>query len=188
MKKLKIIIIILAVLFFLGLVVWGSFESGTTIRLEPTKIETKLNQEFTVNVYAKSPNDRRSFTLRAALRFSPNQLKVENWEFSDGWIALPQPGYDLIDNDTGSIIKTAGFPGGWTGEKLLGVITFSAKDSSISKIDVSGKTFALDSDGANIFSLGNSVKVTVLAPDGSVPSKEEILPVDTINPKDALNN
>ncbi|HAE36386.1 MAG: hypothetical protein UR85_C0001G0019 [Candidatus Nomurabacteria bacterium GW2011_GWF2_35_66] len=158
----------------------------TTVTLDPESIEAKLKEDFSVKVYTDSSNGKKTCTLKVGLRFSPEQLKAGKWEFADGWLPIVQPGYDLIDNKNGSIIKTAGFPGCWTGKRLLGTITFSPKESSLGKIEVSNKTFALDDESADVYSGSSETKVTIFNNDGTTPTKDDSLPVEQVTPEKVI--
>lgn len=156
-------------------------KSATTVILNPSSIEIKPEEEFSVKVYVDSSRIKKTCTFKLGLRFSPEQLQAGKWEFADGWLSVSRPGYDLIDNKTGLIIKTAGFPGCWTGKKLIGTMTFIAKTSSIGKIDISQKTYALDQRSNNVFTGNSEVKVTVLNSDGSAPMTEISLPIEQVD-------
>lgn len=170
----SIIFVFLAIFAFRG-----TADASTTVSFDSSEIKTNLNGDFSVKVYVNSLGSSRDYTVRTALRFSGEQLDIKSWELANNWMPLLAEGYDLIDNEEGLFVKTAGYPGGWSGKVLLGTITFNSKQSSIAKIEVSNQTFSLDENGDNVFTDGEEVKVTVLNSNGTMPTKSYTLPLES---------
>ena len=71
-------------------------------------IIVKSGQAFTLPV-TLDPSGEKNYTVRFTLGFPQDILEVTSFTFAPSWLAVPQPGYDLIDNKSGQFIKTAGF-------------------------------------------------------------------------------
>src|SRR5205823_1611911 len=85
--------------------------------------------------------------------------------FASGWTALSQPGYDVVNNTTGSLIKTAGHPGGITTGTILGTITFKAKATGSATIKATTDSLLLDKTNKNLLSgVQGAVNVSITLP------------------------
>lgn len=160
MNTKKILFGIIATFSFFACSGLASAESN--VGFDSSKIESAVGQEVSVNVYIDSLGGDTNYTVKADLSFPKDQLFVKDFNFAGGWISINEPGYDLVDNTNGYIIKTAGFPGGWIGKKLLGVITFVPKTASVGKVAVGSSTFVLNEDGSNTFSNGGELIVNTV--------------------------
>ncbi|HAQ03089.1 hypothetical protein A2467_01115 [Candidatus Nomurabacteria bacterium RIFOXYC2_FULL_36_8] len=186
-KNIKNVIASIVFSFFALLSFSSIAFASTTVGFDSSAVQSNLNGDLKVNVYADSSNGEVAYTVRTAVRFSGEQIAVKSFEFAPGWIAINADGYDLIDNTNGMIMKTAGFPGGFTGQKLVGVITFTAKASSIGKIAISNQTFVLNENSDNVYVAGSELSVTVLNSNGTIPSRQYTLPVESNSNPSILN-
>ncbi|MDP3004534.1 MAG: hypothetical protein Q8N43_03500, partial [Candidatus Azambacteria bacterium] len=94
---------------------------------------------------------------------------VKSFNFGNSWMALSQTGYDLIDNTNGTLIKTAGYPGGLSSSATFGIVSFYAKKAGSGTIKLGNGSLALDANNQNVLSSSPSVSVAVTAPI-SVPA------------------
>ena len=134
--------------------------AASTIVLSQTSQVVNTGQIFTVNVVA-NPTGSTGFTVKAIVRYPANLLEVRSFTFRSGWLLLTQPDYDFIDNVGGVMVKSAGLPGGFTGAKVLGTITFRAKAAGTGTVNIDGSSLVLDSGSQNTFTGGNQMAITV---------------------------
>lgn len=121
----------------------------TTVLFTPVRVNVAEGQQFTVSV-AIDPAGVKNYTAKIELQFPPSLLEVRSFLFDSGLIPLPQPGYDLINNSSGVVIKTAGYPGGVSSRARFGSATFVAKKTGIATIKVGGSSFVLDAQNQNV--------------------------------------
>lgn len=126
-----------------GLLLLPVSAAASSLIFQDQVIEAKVGQTFSVPV-SIDPASEKNYTARLALTFSPDVLEVASFTFAKNWIALSQPGYDLIDNQGGNFIKTAGHPGGFSETVLFGTITFRAKKAGEDVVTVGIKSFILN--------------------------------------------
>ena len=155
----------------------------TTLLFAPANIDITKGEDFTIRVVANSERDIKSYTVKLVLEYPADLLKVKSFIIADNWMQLNQPGYDLTDNTNGLLIKTAGFPGGFSGLTVFGSISFSAKKTGKGIIKVRKDSFVLNAANQNIFSGPLSqLLVTITIPPGKgippvLPApEEEIVP------------
>ncbi|MEK7125213.1 MAG: cohesin domain-containing protein [Patescibacteria group bacterium] len=159
MKKLLIALVMVGVVGLAG----NAYAATATINLAPASRTVTTGQTFTVTV-SVAPSGGSATTVKTKLTFSPAILQVTGFTFAQNWLPLTQSGYDVTDNAGGSLVKTAGFPGGVNTTKTFGTVTFRAKAAGTATIKVDSSSMALDSVNNNIFTGGNQVTVTVRAP------------------------
>lgn len=146
---------------------------AASIALSPTDVTAKVGQTFTVTVSA-DPAGVKAFTTRANVSFDPTSVEFVSFSFAPKWIVLSQAGYDTEDNTKGSLIKTAGYPGGLTSSTVLGTATFRAKVAGLSTISVTSDSLALGSGGKNLIAgAQGSTQVTITAP-APVPAPKPV--------------
>lgn len=102
---------------------------------------------------------------------------IQSFNMGSNWMALSQPGYDLLDNTNGVLIKTAGYPGGISSTKTFGVVNFSAKKEGIGKITATANSMILNGNNQNVLS-GTPIDVNLNISAIPVPVK-----TPTITPK-----
>lgn len=110
----------------------------------------ETNRTFSVAVFA-NPQGNNIYTVKVELKYPANLLSVESFNFSDEWLPLRKPGHDLIDNDMGILIKTAGFPGGFSSQTKLGDVVFRTKSSGTANVSIGGDSMTLDANNNNVF-------------------------------------
>ena len=115
---------------------------------------------YTVNVVV-NPQSSKIYTSKVEINFPASLLRVNNFTFSSGWMPVAQTGYDSVDNVGGTLIKTAGYPGGITAPATFGSFTLYAKTTGTGSISVSNGTQLLDANNQNTFSASGAVSVVV---------------------------
>ncbi|MBI2096525.1 MAG: hypothetical protein HYT43_02745 [Candidatus Taylorbacteria bacterium] len=145
------------------------------VSLSPATMEKKIGETFTLTV-SINPQGSKIYTAKTIIKYPTDSLEVRSWNFAANWQPLSQPGYDSIDNKSGVVTKTAGYPGGISGATNFGVITFAAKKSGTATVSVDGETIILDAESKNV-SAGPYASSVV-----SITAKP-ILPPPTSKPK-----
>jgi hypothetical protein len=107
------------------------------------------------------PQQSKVYTAKVAIDFPASLLQVNDFVLSPGLMPLNQTGYDLVNNTSGSLIKTAGYSGGLSVPKTFGTITFYAKKSGSGTISLSSNSQFLDENNQNVFSGSQAVSFTV---------------------------
>ena len=124
--------------------------AATNFSFSPSNIAVTKGQTFTVNLTV-NPNQIDNYTVKIELVYSADLLEVKSFNFSNGWTALSQPGYDLIDNQAGHLVKTAGYLGGFSNSLNFGTVSFISKKSGTSSIKITNGSLALDKDSQDLF-------------------------------------
>jgi len=151
---------------------------AASLTLAPANVTPAVGQTFTVTITA-DPADTKAYTVRANVAFDPSLVQFESFLLAPKWMALSQAGYDVEDNTSGALIKTAGYPGGITAPTVFGTATFRVVVAGTSTIRVTADSLALGSTGQNqITGVQGATTVTVAAP----PPKPVVKPVETPKP------
>lgn len=161
MKKLFITF----ALFFVALPVFAA-----TISFTPAEISVTDGQSFSIVISADA-GDEKIVTVKAALSYPADVLEPVSFSFAPNLIQLSQPGYDQMKD--GVMIKTAGFPGGFTGTREFGTLTLRAKRAVAAIVSVSDTSLLLNAQSANRFAGARSLAVTIGAPVYAAPALEK---------------
>ncbi len=163
-------------------------QAGTagTLTLSPAAKIVSKGQVFTVAVTA-NPAGSSVYTVRASVRYPANLLEVRSFAFASGWLPLPMPGADMIDNAAGSLVKTAGYTGGVASSKVLGTITFRAKATGVAQVSVAGDSQMFDANSANSFSGGNTSTVTVQQAAATTAVSPQASPAPSVSGSPAVS-
>ncbi|TSC95250.1 MAG: hypothetical protein CEN87_262 [Parcubacteria group bacterium Licking1014_1] len=175
MKTLRICIILV------GLMIASSVQASSFI-LKPNVVAVQAGETFTLPVVV-DPAGKSQYTVRLSITFSPDLLEVASFIFDKNWIAVSQPGYDVLDNKQGKLIKTAGFPKGFSSTALFGTIVFKAKGPGTSVISVSSpQSFILNAK--NESTLESRPQAKVISAEGSVPNISSVTPLPNLPVKE----
>ena len=133
--------------------------AATSMSFTPVNVSVSKGQGFTLTI-GINPQGVKNYTAKTELRYPADLLEVKSFTFANGWTALSQSGYDLIDNTNGVFIKTAGYPGGVSSSVTFGTVSFLAKKSGNGIITLNSNSFALDANNQNVLA-GASVQTAV---------------------------
>ncbi len=166
--------IITSVITILGLAVFAvPALAATTATLTPSANVVSVGQTFTVRI-AVNPQGSANYAEKVEIKYPAGILEVRGFTFDTAWMAMNQPGYDLTDNVNGVLVKTAGYPAGFTSAVTFGTITFYAKTAGTATISVGANSTAFDSSTQTPLT-GAGVTVTV----GATTPVTAIVPVQT---------
>ncbi len=165
-KILSTIAVLFGVLGFAG----SSLAASNFIISLPQGAEYEPGQTFTANI-SVSPSEK-VYTVGIQLDYPANLLRAESFSFASNWMPLSQDGYDSIDNTNGLLIKTAGYPGGISSSRVVGTVTFKAKNSGQGAIQLTSDTFALNAQNTDV--KGNLASLQVSIASNEIISEEPV--------------
>jgi len=149
--------------------------AATALSLSPTNINVVQGQNFNL-VTAINPQGVNNYTVKIELQYPADLLEVRTFTLANNWMALSQQGYDLIDNENGLLIKTAGYPSGISEPITFGIISFSAKQTGNGVIKVGDNSFVLDATNQDVLNgvlAQTSVVIASPTPEPSPPEASE---------------
>jgi hypothetical protein len=163
--------------------------AATTFLLTPVSVEHAKSGSFTLTIVV-NPQGVKNYTVRAELDYPADIVAVKSFTFANDWLPLIKPGYDLIDNAKGVLIKTAGYPGGISGSTVLGTVIFSPKKAGSGTIKVGENSLALDARSKNVLGPPTKAVVVITAPAAppakeatpKIPEEEKLPPEATTTP------
>jgi hypothetical protein len=164
MKK-TILTITLATLGALVLVMPTS--AATTVSLSPASVSVKSGQSFNVSVAVDSQGTN-NYVEKVELDYPADMLQVNSFTLNSAWMALTQSGYDLTDNTNGVLIKSAGYPGGFSSATAFGTVSFYAKKAGNGTITIGNNSLAFEVNSQSALS-GAPIAFTITAPAVTVP-------------------
>lgn len=159
-NKIFLVIVLLVIVSFLGFLSnsYLAKKESNSVSFDRSFIRSNIKSSIPIKVYVEAPEGKMAYTVSVMVEFPAQKIKIESWEYASDWISLPKEEYDVINNQAGFMIKTAGYPNGFTGKKLLGIATVSSTGYT-GEIVVGGKTFMLDENGNNIYRGGDKIIV-----------------------------
>ncbi len=133
---------------------------ASSILLSSKAVSVEAGKTFSFPVVV-NPETESLYTAKINLLFPSNLFEVTSFIFDAGWIPLVQPGYDLVDNTHGQLIKTGGFPGGFSSSKTLGTITVRARRAGEGTMAIGSGAFVLNAKSVNTLTSKSSLKIVV---------------------------
>lgn len=150
---------------------------ASSIIFKPDVITSQVGETFTLPVVV-DPAGSWQYTVRFSVAFRPDLLEATSFVFGPNWIAVPQPGYDSLDNRRGELIKTGGFANGFSSPVLFGTVTFRAKGPGDSAIAVGPQSFILDAK--NRSTLESRPQARIIAAGGPILEASSIEPLPNL--------
>lgn len=148
--------------------------SAATIYFSPSEAKTDSGGNIILNLVL-DPENTKNYTVKLDLEYPSDIMQVKSFKFSDGWMALSQPGYDLIDNEKGILTKTAGYPSGASMVLNIGTITLSALKSGITAIKVMPSSLVLNGENKNVFDGSANPASIVISPSSGALRQNQSL-------------
>src|SRR3989344_55142 len=135
--------------------------AAVLFNLTPQNQSVYTGHTFKLTIGA-DPAGVNSYTIKAGVKFPPELLAVQDWKPAEGWMPLVQNQYDYQNNAQGLIIKTSGFPAGFSSGRDFCVLTFLAKKAGTAVIEFDpASSFALNESNQNLFAGGNKAIITI---------------------------
>lgn len=163
MKKIttiKIATFLGALMFALPALAFAS----TTASFNPNETSVALGEEFTVTVYIDS-HGTKDFAEKLKINYPADLVEVRSFTQAPVWMSLNQPGYDLIDNTNGVLLKSAGYPNGFSTSTKYGAIVFKTLKSGNGKITLNNESKAFQESTQSEIT-GNSVAINITSGGG----------------------
>ena len=157
MKRIILNLVIVSLLFFAH-----STMASTVALLTPLNIDVVVGEEFDVEITVNAQSEE-NFTEKIEINFPAGLVEVKSFYFARKWMTLPSEDYDLIDNENGVLIKTGGYPGGFSRDVLFGTITFKSKTAGTGVIKLGSGSLAYDIDNHTKI-LGNKITFKIEEP------------------------
>jgi len=137
--------------------------AATSFSFSPATVNVTEGKVFTVSV-ASNPNGVANYTTKMVVSFPADLLEVRAFTMGDNWMPLVQPGYNLIDNVNGSLIKTGGYPNpGYSSIVNFGTITFYAKKAGTGTVRVGTGSVSYDATNKNVIGTSPSIVSLVIS-------------------------
>jgi len=141
-----------------------SLALAASFQLTSSQTSVTTGQTVTVQVIA-TPGSSAIYTASAHLSFTPGVLQVTNFTFATNWMPVTQSSYNSTDNTGGALVKTGGYPGGFTAPTALGTITFTAVAPGTATVSATNASVLLDQNNTNeVSGTQGSLSITVTAP------------------------
>jgi len=163
MKKIQITLVLLIFNIFIP-----SVSYGANFLINPLSGEYTKGETFIVAL-SVNPDSSTVYTAKSELKYPANLLELKSFTFNNSWLALNQPGYDLIDNNSGILIKTGGYSGGVSDPVLFGTASFYVKETGSATIELSEGSLVLDSNNKNILTAFPSAIFTLIEKPAPIP-------------------
>lgn len=141
--------------------------AATTVSLSPSSISVDPGQSFNISI-ALNPQGTNNYAEKVVLNYPADILQVNSFTLNNTWMALTQPGYDLIDNTNGVLIKSAGYTGGLSTVTTFGTVSFYAKKTGNGTITIGNNSLAFEISSQSVLS-GTPTSFTITAPAITVP-------------------
>lgn len=147
MKKIAKIILTASLCFFVA----SPALAETSLLFSSLEVEAQKGEIFKLSI-TLDPKNEKNYTTKVELNFPANLLELESFNLGSGWIPVSEPGYDVVDNSLGRLIKTGAFPSGFEATKVFGTATFKAKNNGQGNITVGSGSFSLGATNNDLFS------------------------------------
>jgi hypothetical protein len=135
---------------------------ASTVDLSPTTVNIEPGKTFTVQVYINPQSN--TYSSKVELKYPADLLQVSSFVINDSWMALKQSGYDAMDNVNGVLLKSGGYPGGFTSKILFGTVTFNTVKAGSATISIGSNTNIPNVSNVNTLTDSPSVVVSIIAP------------------------
>jgi len=145
-----------------GILMMAAPVLATTLSFSPSALQVSKGKSVSLSIVA-NPAGATDYTEKVELRYPADLLQVTSFNFTNAWMALAQPGYDSTDNVNGILVKTAGYPGGFSSPTAVGTVTFRALKVGSGTITVGGNSVAFQVSTQSVLT-GSPVYANISAP------------------------
>ncbi len=119
---------------------------ASTLELSPRAVTVAPGQTVSV-VVSVNPAGATLSAVKSDIAYPAGLLTPTSFTFAPTWIPLTQNGYDQMGG--GTVIKSAGYPGGIASTTVLGTVVFTAQAAGTATITVESASIAYDTSGNN---------------------------------------
>lgn len=154
----------------LALVLAAPLAQASTITLSPSTLSVSSGQTVSVVVSVDAQGATLT-TVESQISYPANLLTPTSFAYAPAWMAMSQPGYDQMSG--GTVIKTAGYPRGFTGVQTFGTLTFRAIATGTGAVSVSNGSITYTPSGQNVLTgAQGSIAVSVSPAAATTASTE----------------
>jgi len=153
--------------------------AATTASLSPASMSVAPGEKFIV-IISVNPQGTANYAEKLEVNYPSDILEAASFTLGDKWIAMTAAGYDSTDNINGVLIKTAGYPSGFSSSAVFGTVSFTAKKAGSGTIKIGNSSLAFQASAQSAIT-GNETTFVVTAPVVPIPKPE----VKTPTPKPA---
>lgn len=146
------------------------FVSAATFNVTPNKTSYQVGDNIVLNI-SVNPENSKIYTSSLVADFSTTTLEMVSFSMNDNMLPLKQAGYDLLDNQKGSLIKTGGYAGGINSTTNFGTLTLRAKSAGSGEFNVLTSSLLFDENNINKFSNKQNLTFNI----SSKPISKEIV-------------
>jgi hypothetical protein len=156
--------------------------AATNASLSPASVSVTAGKSFSVVITA-NPQGVMNYAEKLEVDYPASNLEVTSFTLGNNWMALTQSGYDSIDNTNGTLIKTAGYPAGFSGATTFGTITFYAKKVGTGTIKIGNSSLAFEANSqSTITGSGTAFAVSAKAVAPAKTTEEQVAPAVETTP------
>lgn len=148
--------ILKTILVGVGLFLIAPIASAATLIFSPSTVNVTTGNSFNVQV-SVDPVVKVG-AVEVQLNYPADLLEVTSFTLDSNWMAAPD---NSINNTTGVAIKSGGYPGGITTQKVFGTVSFRAKKAGSATVSLGAKSMALNASSANVLTLGSTIQATI---------------------------
>ncbi|MGH7141152.1 MAG: cohesin domain-containing protein [Minisyncoccia bacterium] len=166
MKSFRLLFSVAAALGLLSLAL-PAF--AASVSLTPSSVSVAPGQTFSVTIAANGQGTN-IVTLKSEVSYPANLVEPVSFSLAPSWVALTQPGYDQMSG--GTVIKTGGYPSGFTGAMTFGTLTFKALAAGTANLSLTDSSAYSGSGAATLSSAGAAITIAApaLAPKPQPPA------------------
>lgn len=117
---------------------------AATLDLSPQTVTVAPGQTVSV-VVSVNPAGATLSAIKSEISYPTNLLTPTSFTFASTWVPVTLSGYDQMAG--GTIIKSAGYPGGVASPTAFGTIVFTAQAAGTATIAVQSSSVAYDTTG-----------------------------------------
>ena len=145
--------------------------AATTASLSPASASVIVGEKFNVTI-SVNPQGTANYAEKLEVDYPADMLEASSFTLGDKWIAMTATGYDSIDNTNGVLIKTAGYPSGFSSSAVFGTVSFIAKKAGSGTIKIGNSSLAFQASAQSAIT-GSGTSFVVTAPV-TIPPKPEV--------------
>lgn len=134
--------------------------AATELSWAPAAVSVTEGELFSLAVIA-DPHGELAYTVKANVMYPADMVSLQSWKYADAWMPVRKPGYDYFSNVEGHLIRTAGYPEGFSERTRMGTATFRAKKSGTATITFDQTSLVLDAENKNVYAGGEHVPIVI---------------------------
>ena len=151
--------------------------SAATFSFSPNTGSFETGEIFDVVISVNPAFGEEITVAKLSATFSVDQLEIVSFTPISGWMFIPTPDSDLIDNSAGKLIKMGGFPARVTASTEFGVLTLKAKSVGSAVLNIESDSLMLDITNTDKFTSSVNGLFTITTPAVGGSEEEAVIPI-----------